>query len=695
MNKRARLIGAGLSLFVCGVVMNGLWAQTPAPAAPANSAPTSAAGTVPDHARAYYHFMLARRYRELAGAFNRGDYVDRSISEYKQAMEADPGSLYLRIELAELYWRIARVGDAVREAEAVLKVDPNYADAHRLLANIYLHSLGEGQSEKSTKESLRKAIDQLEALTRIEPNDTESNLKLGRLYKLDNQPAKAEEVFRRILNGDPNSKSAIGNLAELYIDEGDFDQAIDLLNKIPEGSRDARMLGLLGFAYTQNHEFEKATAAYQRALSQDADNQEIRKAYAEALMGAGNPAAARAELQKVLSADPEDATTYLRLAQVDRQAGQFDQARQELEKAKSLAPDNLEIPYQLALLEDSVGNEDKAVQIMQGLVKQSERANGQYTPGEANNRAIFLERLGVMYRTQEKYDQAMATFREITALGSGMAPRAEGLVIETLRLKREPDKALEEVASAVQKYPQDRSLRMLQASILGEQGKVEEAIKNLKALLNNAPSDREVYLSIGQVYSQAKRYPEAEAAAKKSLELSTKPEDREYPYFLLGSIYEREKRYDLAEEQFKKVLAMNPVNAAAANYLGYMLADRGVRLEESVQYIRKALDLEPNNGAYLDSLGWAYYKIGKYDLAEVNLEKAAKLVSNDPTIHEHLGHVYLRVGKKKQALQEWERALKAWPTAASSDFDAEQAAKLQKELDDLKLQTAKDNRPQR
>jgi Flp pilus assembly protein TadD len=140
---------------------------------------------------------------------------------------------------------------------------------------------------------------------------------------------------------------------------------------------------------------------------------------------------------------------------------------------------------------------------------------------------------------------------------------------------------------------------------------------------------------------------------------------------------------------------MNPVNAAAANYLGYMLADRGVRLEESVQYIRKALDLEPNNGAYLDSLGWAYYKIGKYDLAEVNLEKAAKLVSNDPTIHEHLGHVYLRVGKKKQALQEWERALKAWPTAASSDFDAEQAAKLQKELDDLKLQTAKDNRPQR
>jgi tetratricopeptide (TPR) repeat protein len=113
-------------------------------------------------------------------------------------------------------------------------------------------------------------------------------------------------------------------------------------------------------------------------------------------------------------------------------------------------------------------------------------------------------------------------------------------------------------------------------------------------------------------------------------------------------------------------------------------------LDESVKYIKKALELEPNNGAYLDSLGWAYFKMNRYELAETHLEKAAHLIQNDPTIHEHLGNVYLRMGKSTQAQGEFERALKEWPEAVSSDFDAEQAAKLQKQLDDLKAHMARD-----
>ena len=135
------------------------------------------------------------------------------------------------------------------------------------------------------------------------------------------------------------------------------------------------------------------------------------------------------------------------------------------------------------------------------------------------------------------------------------------------------------------------------------------------------------------------------------------------------------------------------MNAAASNYLGYMLADRGVRLEESVKYIQKALELEPNNGAYLDSLGWAYYKMNRFDQAANQLEKAARLISSDPTIHEHLGHTYLQLGKKREAQQLFERALKEWPTAVSSDFDADQAAKLQKQLDELKTTLANEGAP--
>lgn len=691
MEELGKKIAAGISLFLfaAGGVLT---AQNPPPAAPGES-PQHVSESGPDHARAYFHYMLARRYKELAGIQNRSDFIERAISEYKQAMEADPDSLFLRTELADLYWRVSRIGDAIREAEAVLKVNPNQEDAHRLLAHLYLRNLGDPQPDKVAKESLGKAIEHFEALTRLNPADAESYVVLGRLYKLSNQSAKAEEAFKKVLNTDPGSRAALASLAQLYSDQGDLDQAIELLKKIPESDMDAALLSTLAFAYNQAHDFDNAVATYEKALAQDPENQDIRRAYAEALMGGGRTDAARTELQKILKSDPEDGATYLRLAQVDRQVGRFEQARQELERARSLLPGNLEVPYQLVLLEDSLGNQDKAIQILQELIKQSERPAGQYTVGEANNRAIFLERLGLIYRSQEKFDLALEVFRQIAALDKNQAAGGERLLIETLRLSRQSQKALEEAEVAIQKFPEDRPLRLLRAALLGEQGHLDEATQQLQAMLKATPSDREIHLAMAQIYSQAKRYAEAESAIRKALALSPKSEDQEYALFMLGSIFERQKKYDLAEEQFKKVLGVNPLNAAAANYLGYMLADRGVRLEESVRYIQKALELEPNNGAYLDSLGWAYFKMNRFDLAEVQLERAARLVSSDPTIHEHLGHLYLQTGKKLRAQEEWERALKEWPRALSSDFDADQAAKLQKKLDELKRHLAKEETP--
>ncbi len=678
--------GVGLFLFGAASLLGG---QNAAPKAPEASQQASAA--MPDHAQAYYHYMLARRYRELAGIYNRSDFVDRAISEYKAAIAADPGSLFLRTELAELYWRIGRVDDAVNGAEAVLKINPNDADAHRLLGHIYLRNLSQGQTDQAAQDSLTKAIEQFEALVKIDPSDSDSNLILGRLYKLNNQGDKAAAAFKKVLNSDPSSRDALISLGQLYIDQGEYDAAIQLLGEVSDDDMDSSLLGMLAYAYGQKHDIDKAVATYEKALANDPENQELRRSYSEVLLANGRTDAAREQLEKILQTDPQDGATYLRLGQLDRRIGKFDQARQELDRARTLMPDNPEVPYQQALLEEAVGNDDKAAGIVQDLLKKTEDAKGQYSPGEANNRAIFLERLGSIYREQEKYGQAIETFKQILTLGKSQAPRGEGLIIETLRLAHQPTEALKRAQEAVKRYPNDRSLKVLQASLLGEQGQVDQAIQELQGLLNGTPSDRDTQLVIAQVYSQAKRFPEAEAAAQKALALSPDPDDQVRAIFILGSIYEREKKYDVAEEQFKKVLAVDPLNGAAANYLGYMLADRGVRLEESVHYIQKALETDPNNGAYLDSLGWAYFKMNKLDLAELNLEKAVHIISNDPTIHEHLGRVYLQEGKKRQAEQEWERALQEYPNASSSDFGPEQAGKLRKDLDKLKQNLAMDD----
>ncbi len=687
MRTSSRKFGAGIILFLIGTV--GLWsAQNNAPSNPSQSQ-NQASTAEPDHGRAYYHYMLARRFKELAGIYNRTDYVDKAISEYKQAMDADPGSLFLRVELADLYWRISRIGDAVREAEAVLKINPDQQDAHRLLGHIYLRNLGEAQPDKVAKESLHKAIDHFEALTRLNASDTDSYVILGRLYKLNNEPAKAEEAFKKILTSDPSSRSAISSLAQLYTDQGDYAQAIDLLTRIPDSDMDGPMLGMLAFAYGQAHDLGKSIQTFEKAMERDSDNQDIRRAYVEALMDGNKMAEARTELQKILKADPEDGQSYVRLAQLDREEARFDEARQELERARALMPENAEVPFQQVLLEDAAGNQDKAIEILQRLIKQTENPQGQYSISEANNRAVFLERLGLIYRSQEKFDQALAVFKQVEALGKNQAPHAEGLIVETLRLSRQPEKAMAEADAAVQKYPEDRPLRRLRASLMGEQGHADEAIQQLQGMVNGSAGDLEIYLSMAQIYSQAKRYPDAEAVANKALGLSPKPEDQVMARFMLGSIFERQKKWDLAEEQFKKVLAVDPLNGPASNYLGYMLADRGVRLEESVKYIKKALEVEPNNGAYLDSLGWAYFKMNRLDLAEGPLEKAAHLITGDPTVQSHLGHLYFSMGKKVEAEQQWEQALKEWSKAVGSDFDADEAAKLRKELDDLKLNLAK------
>ncbi|HET7100677.1 MAG TPA: tetratricopeptide repeat protein [Terriglobia bacterium] len=674
--------GIGLVLFAA-VVVSG--AQAPAQKKAGSDANQAAAS--PDHAGAYYHYMLAQRYKDLAGIYNRSDYVERAITEYQKAIADDPGSLFLRVQLAELYWRASRIQDAVNEVQTVLKENPGDVEAHRLLARVYLSSLGNSDSGGASQQMLEKTINEFETVYQLDPSDAQSALMLGRLYKANNQPHKAEALFEKVLSENPDSRNVLVNLTQLYYDQGDYNKIITLLGNIPDSRMDPALLYLLGSSYARKRDFSKAEGVFNDALEREPDSEDVRRAYAEALVAQGKMQEARAQLEEIVKSDPQSPMPYVRLSQLDMQMGNFDEARKGLEQARALSPDDPEIPYREAILEDTLGNDSKAINLLEEVLKKTEKPDGKYNPAEANNRAIYLQRLGAIYRSQENYEKATATFQRIVALGGDQAPRGEALIVETLQLDPHNHKALQAADAALKKYPQNRQLLMLRASLLGQEGHQDEAVAQLEKMRTGSPDDRDIYLSIAQIYSQAKVYPKAEAAIQKALDMSDNPEDQEYARFMLGSIYERQKKYDLAEEQFKKVLAVDPLNDAAANYLGYMLADRGVRLDESVKYIKDALKIEPNNGAYLDSLGWAYHKMNRNDMAQGPLEKAVKLIPNDPTIREHLGYVYLALGEKAKALQEWDQALKFQSKSGSSDFGPQQAAKLRRQVNNLRRQT--------
>jgi tetratricopeptide (TPR) repeat protein len=139
------------------------------------------------------------------------------------------------------------------------------------------------------------------------------------------------------------------------------------------------------------------------------------------------------------------------------------------------------------------------------------------------------------------------------------------------------------------------------------------------------------------------------------------------------------------------VIESNPRSANALNYLGYMFADRGVRLEEANDLIRKALEIDPKNGAYLDSLGWVNFHLNKLEEAERNLLDSIEAIAGDPTVYDHLGDVYFKEGKIKEAIAQWQLSLKEWEKTPRSEADPAEVAMVTKKLESAKVRLARES----
>jgi tetratricopeptide (TPR) repeat protein len=700
MNKVFGVVCVLLTAAAMGVAQQENKTASPSPStSPAAQSAAQPAQKV-DKAAAYYHYTMAHIYEEMVAVYGRSDLASKAIDEYRQAIEADPSSEYLTAGLAELYAKTGRIRDAVLEAQDILKRDPSNLEAHKLLGRIYLRSMGDMQSGSSGQgqNMLKLAIEQYEQIVKLDTdpgNQVDDHLLLGRLYRLNNDLEKAENEFKTAVKLQPDSEEAVTTLAYLYNEEGDATRAIEALNSIPEESRSAKLYSALGYTYEQQKQYKNAIAAYRHAIALDRDNLDAIRGLAQNLLNDGQTDAALEQYKIIADANPEDAQTYVRMAEIYRRNGNFDEALASLNKAQSMVQDSIEVPYQIAAVQQAQGRFEDAAKTLKDLLDKTAKSDNNYSQGEKTNRAVFLERLGSIYRDMGNTQSALDTFRQMLALGDENAVRGYQQIIDTYREAKQWPQATAAAKEAVQKLPKDRGLKMVLASQLADSGDAETGLNQVKALLKGTPEDREVYIALSQMYSRLKRWPEAEEAINKAEALSTKDDDKQYTTFVKGSIYERQKKYDQAEEAFRQILAHDPQNAMTLNYLGYMLADRGVRLEEALKYIKEAVKLDPANGAYLDSLGWAYYKLGNYDLAEENLSKAVARTPNDPTVQEHLGDVYHKTGRLKQAAAHWERALAEWNRTIGPEVEPDSVAKIQKKLESAKVRLARDSAVQK
>lgn len=666
------------------LVLSGLAAVTLAQPLSAQGELKPVSAKPSEKSQAYYFYTVGHLYADLAAqAGFRGENVEKAIDNLKQALKMDPSATIAAEELADVYLQSGRVNEAVLEMESVLKQNSKDLNARRILGRMYTRLLSDQRSNRIDKNFLKKALEQFQKIVELAPDDTESWLMLGRLQKVDDNNAEAEAAYRKALELAPDNEDAMTGLAMVYADQGDTRRAAETLERVIAKNPSMRALMALASAYEQLRDYENAANILSRAFEASGGNPEILRMLAQNQIMSRQYDAAIGSLQQLVGAEPNDFSSWLRLSELYRQKGDLVKAREAQSKAQAADANSPEVRFNEVGLLESEGKLNEAIALLEKLL-QSVNARGSSNGQDRNFRVALLERLGGLQADNHQIQQAIATFREAAQVDPNSAPRMIARIVEVHREAKDFKAALNEASEAKKVYPDNPLISRLLSAVLADLGRFPEAVQELRSSLRKQPEDREVYLAMAQVHEKSKDFAAVGQALDEAEKLSEGP-DKISVLFLRAAALERQKKFDDSEKVFRRVLELDPLNSSALNYLGYMLADRNVRLPEAQELITKALEIDPNNGAYLDSLGWVYYRQQKYEQAELALTQALQRYPKDPTIYDHLGDVYYATGRIKDAIQQWELALKEWASSAAGDKDQDLAAKIEKKLETAKV----------
>jgi tetratricopeptide (TPR) repeat protein len=635
--------------------------------------------------------MLAHEYEEMATTFGRSEYASRAIEEYKMALNDDPSSKYLNSHLADLYFKTGHIREAIVAAQERVKQDPSDLEAHKLLAEVYLRSLGDGQQGDVSAQMLKLAVGEYQTIVKLEPNSAEDHLMLARLYAADHQGTQAEGELAAARKIDPASEETALIANRFYTDEGQMQRAVDVLKALPDDDQTSRTEYQLGMTYDQMKDGKNAIDAYKKALELEPDNLDVERALATDLTADNQTDAALTAWKDIAAGDPTDPEAWSQVAEIDERNGKIDDSLAAIKKARELAGDSLKYQLEEARIDYVAGHLDDAAKIFEGLASASEHPSGQYSEEEKQDYKMILDNLAEIYKEENQVDKEVAQYQKMLVLGGDYEAYAYDQEVEAYREAHDYDKAVATARDAVEKQPKSNDLKLTLARQLADTGQVDQGIAMAKGVVDSDPKSLESYYQLAQIYVDLRKWKEASETLDAAEKQATKKDDQMMVTFERAMMSDRAKRYDDAEAEFRKVLAIDPDNALALNNFGFMLADHGIKLDEALTMIRKAVQLEPTNYAYLDSLGWAYFRLGQYTQAEDNLQRAISRGANDPTVHDHLGDVYEKTGRLKLAATQWELSLNEFAKTVQADMDQGDVGKVQKKLDSARVRLAKES----
>ena len=523
----------------------------------------------------------------------------------------------------------------------------------------------------SATADIKKAVQELEKLRELSPADERVYYALGGAYFELNQPEKAIQAYEKFQSLSPSIDNGYREIAKYYDRIGNPEKAAEyLLLGLKNQPESVESLTLLATVYLKQSKSQEAIPIYKKLLAITGDNAMASRRLASLLIESGENGEALNILTDLAKTAPGDPISQILLGRAQIGLNKYPEA---IETLRSVSTNdlsiNMEAQFYLGRAYEENGNREEAIDVFERLLQEMP-AGGEEPKA---NRMLFQQRLAANYWEAGEREKAIAVYQEMAKAD----PKANSLLLQAYRVDRQFDKALLLGKEQFEKDPANLQMGIEYAQVLSEAGKKRDGTEILNRLLQSNPGEVDLYIALSQLYVQDKRFSDAEKILVRAEERN--PDEgpvRDRIKFQMATIYERQKEFDRAESIFRELLKDNPSNATVLNYLGYMLADRGVRLDEAVRYVKEALAVEPRNGAYLDSLGWAYFKLNDLQNAEKYLLEADKIVKNDPTIVEHLGDLYYMTGDLQKAESYWTRSV-------SIGTDPDEIQKVRRKLEAL------------
>jgi predicted Zn-dependent protease len=597
-----------------------------------------------------YEFLLAK----LAAAA--GDY-DEALRHLDRVIAKDASDPVLQYERAMVYMDAGRADRAEAELRAVVEKHPDFYDANRILGRLLLDRAN-GDHAK-----MEESLKYLEAAYKASPDDLSSGVAVAQIYMQLDRQTDAERVLASLVERAPDQRSLNYSYAQVLTKLGRGSESQKYLERAVtiDPTFGPAIMQLLDL-YQQENEWQKAADILQPLVSEDPMNLDMQRQQAYFSLRAGDARTARDRFKALVAADAKDLRSQFYLGESLNDLEEYAASEQIFRKLSAAEPNDADFIASLGISLAGQKKWEDAATTFNHLLRMPNVPD--HLAAMANTQLAYID------LQRGNHAAAVETAKSILAFRDKPNAQAINIAIEALKKDKKYADAVALLAPLVQKFGDDPFVNAKYIELLVRAGQKEKAHEQALAQVKTGPRNT---TAATEAYVATENYPDAIALIKSAV--AAHPDDVDLQ-FELGSVYERSGDRKSAEQAFLHILEKTPDHAPSLNYLGYMWAEGGENLDRAQDMLTRAVGQDPNNGAYVDSLGWVYFRQGKLDLAEKTLTDATQLLPRDATVHEHLADVVAKRGDAPRALQLYRAAL-------DLDPESKDVAKLRSKIAEI------------